>query len=261
MKQRPKVSVRKIREYTGHKGSVYAMAVDAAERYLYTSGDDGVVARWDLKNAADVGEGVLRIGNAVFSLLVVDKYNLLIAGTSDGTLYFVDLAGGGIKHTYRKTEFRIFDLWYDPEYDYVWLVQGKGWLGVISLETFEEVGYQQIAQENLRCIIPALFPTEVLIGASDGRIRLLEKQSGKVKQEWLANEPSVFGLGIVPETNYLLSGGRDAHLKLWEWQGQYIPVQKVAAHMGTINHLAISPDHKYIVTASRDKTIKLWEAT
>ncbi|MEM6348631.1 MAG: hypothetical protein AAF927_32405 [Bacteroidota bacterium] len=260
MNQPPKVSVQKIREYTGHKGSVYAMAIDSVERYLYTAGDDGVVARWDLEDEADVGEGVLRIGATIFSLLVVDKHDLLIAGASDGTLYFVDLNGKGVKHTYCKTEFRVFDLWYDPEYDYLWFMQAKGYLGVISLESFEEVGYQQLAQQNLRCIVPSSVMGEVLIGASDGKIRLLHKQSGTVKQEWIANEPSVFTMGIIPGTHYLLSAGRDAQLRLWEWQGKYIPVQKVAAHMGTINHLALSPDAKYIVTASRDKTIKLWEA-
>lgn len=260
MNQRPKISVRKVREYTGHKGSIYAMAVDAAERYLYTSGDDGLVVRWDLQQAEDSGDGILRIGTAVFSLEVIEKHNLLVVGASDGTVYFVDLVGGSIKHTYRKTEHRVFDLWYDPEFDYVWLLQAKGWLGVIDVASFTEKGYQQIGTENLRKIIAGPIAGYVLLGGSDGQIRLLEKKSGEIKSSWKAHGNSVFAMQLIPETDYLLSGGRDAHLNLWEWKGKYLAVQKVPAHNFTINDIALSPDHKMIVTASRDKTIKLWRA-
>ncbi|MFK7925979.1 MAG: WD40 repeat domain-containing protein [Bacteroidia bacterium] len=260
MNQRPKVSVRKVREYTGHKGSIYAMAIDAAERYLYTSGDDGLVVRWDLQQTEDSGDGILRIGTAIFSLEVIEKFNLLVVGASDGTVYFVDLKGGGIKHTYRKTELRVFDLWYDPEFDYVWLLQGNGWMGVIDLATFKEVGYQQIGTENLRKIIAAPIAGCVLISSTDGYIHLLEKKSGKVMQKWQAHEKWIFAMHLIPDTDYLLSGGYDAHLNLWEWKGKYLPVQKVAAHNFTINDIALSPTHEMIVTASRDKTIKLWSA-
>lgn len=259
MSQRPQISVRRIREYTGHKGSIYAMVVDSAERYLYTAGDDGIVARWDLHAEEDEGKGVLRIPTAIYSLILLEEHNILVVGCSDGTLHFVDLPAEKIKHSYRKTEKRVFDLWYDETYGYVWFLQADGWLGVMDVNRMEEVGYQQIAEHNLRKIIAAPSDDAVLIGASDGKIRILHKQSGAVQASWQAHKMSVFAMCRL-DNGQLLSGGRDAHLNQWEWQGAYLPMQKVPAHNFTINDLALSPDQSQLVTASRDKTIKLWNS-
>ncbi|HEY9117276.1 MAG TPA: WD40 repeat domain-containing protein, partial [Roseivirga sp.] len=59
---------------------------------------------------------------------------------------------------------------------------------------------------------------------------------------------------------YLISGSRDAHLKIWRVEDNYTLDQSIVAHMYAINHLVFSADGKHFVTCSMDKSIKVWDA-
>ena len=64
---------------------------------------------------------------------------------------------------------------------------------------------------------------------------------------------------ISSDQQYLLSAGRDAHLKIWDLPS-LTPKHDIVAHLYAINHIAYSPDQQYFVTASMDKSIKVWDA-
>jgi len=57
----------------------------------------------------------------------------------------------------------------------------------------------------------------------------------------------------------LLSGSRDARLKIWDTRSGYALGQEVVAHLYAINHLDLSPDGKHFVTCSMDRSVKVWE--
>jgi len=63
-----------------------------------------------------------------------------------------------------------------------------------------------------------------------------------------------------PEGKYLLSGGRDAHLKVWDARNNFELITDIPAHNFAIYHIAFSPDEKLFATASRDKSMKIWDA-
>lgn len=254
------VSVEKITEYIGHNGSVFTHVVDAAEHYFYSADDHGVVAKWDLQKPESDGEGVIQVPHAIYSLLLVDELQLLIAGGSEGTIYFVDLKSREIVHQYRKRAHAIYKLWLAPDGKTVWALQAKGALSVIQLPDFEQVGYLPLSQENLRCITAGPQSGQVLIGASDGLIRVLDIKKGEVVHSWKAHDPSVFCLLMHPDNKMMLSGGRDAHLNIWDLKNNFAEVERIPAHNFTVNDLVLSPDHRYLLSASRDKTIKLWDA-
>jgi len=76
---------------------------------------------------------------------------------------------------------------------------------------------------------------------------------------WQAHDNSVFSLQYVEENSLLLSGGRDAHLNIWDLKANHSLVQSLPAHNYTINAFALSPSGDYFATASRDKTLKIWD--
>ena len=75
-----------------------------------------------------------------------------------------------------------------------------------------------------------------------------------------AHKISVFTVQYSPDQRYLISGSRDAHLKIWDPQHGYKLRESIVAHMFAINHLDFSPDGKHFVTCSMDKSIKVWDA-
>ena len=98
------------------------------------------------------------------------------------------------------------------------------------------------------------------MGYSDHRIRLFDLTTLTLKRTLEGPANSVFTLTYSPDFRYMLSGGRDAHLRSWDVEAGYRPDQDIVAHMYTINHMAYSPDGQWLATVSMDKTIKIWDA-
>lgn len=255
-----KLSVAKLSEYSGHKGSIFALALDEDERFLYSAGDDGIVAKWDLLKTSDEGDGIIRIDHSIYSLLYIEHKQLLIAGASDGTVYFVYEPSRELVHTYRKTTDAVYGLYYQPENDSLWILQGSGFLGIVALETFEVTLHRRLTDKHLRCLVWNPLNHSAFIGTSNNYILVLDKEGDQVLTYWEAHTNSVFALALDPLRRYLLSGGRDAYLNSWDL-GEGYPVQKqIPAHNFTINDIVFAPDALLVATAGRDKTIKIWEA-
>lgn len=75
-----------------------------------------------------------------------------------------------------------------------------------------------------------------------------------------AHEHSVFSLKYDRNGKLLYSGGRDAHLNIWQLEKNVEKIASKPAHWFTINSIAISPDGSLLATGSRDKTLKIWDA-
>ena len=73
-----------------------------------------------------------------------------------------------------------------------------------------------------------------------------------------AHENSVFVAKYSPSGQYIVSGGRDAQLRVWEIE-EFREVNCQPAHWYTINDLVFHPKGHWLATASRDKTIKIWD--
>ncbi|MEO0894774.1 MAG: WD40 repeat domain-containing protein [Bacteroidota bacterium] len=258
MARKVNVQVSRIRAYEGHTGSVFSLAVDEEEKYMYTSGDDGIVARWNLRGDDADATGILRSDRAVYSLTVSSKYQLLFAGSSDGTLYIQDLEKKQLVRTYRKVTGAIYHLLIAG--DLLWICQAEGFLTAINMTNGKEEFFGRLSEQNLRIMIPALGEGQFFIGSSDHQIYLFDFPQRTVIQNWSAHENSVFSLLIHPDGKYLLSGSRDAHFNVWDLQNEREQIKHIPAHNFTVNYFALSPDGHHFVTASRDKTIKLWDA-
>lgn len=71
------------------------------------------------------------------------------------------------------------------------------------------------------------------------------------------HEEPVRAVAVSSDGQYIVSGGRDGTVRLWDRQGKAIG-QPFADHVGEVISVAFSPDDKLIASASRDKTVLLW---
>jgi WD40 repeat protein len=62
-----------------------------------------------------------------------------------------------------------------------------------------------------------------------------------------------------PDGSYLVSGSRDAQIKIWDAL-TFELIKNIPAHMFAVNHIAFHPSLPYFATASMDKSIKIWGA-
>src|SRR5690606_33352567 len=69
----------------------------------------------------------------------------------------------------------------------------------------------------------------------------------------------VTSISYHPNNIHLLSGGRDAQLKVWDTLNYHLQKQ-IPAHLFSIYAIAFHPILNYVATASQDKSIKIWDS-
>ena len=257
---RKTVSVEKVGEYSGHKGSVFAISPGLNPSELFSAGDDGVVAKWQLDSRENKGKGIFRAQHGVYSLLSIPEMGIFVVGGSQGSVYFVEEDSKKVIHLLRNSPNPVYNLYYDSQNFVIWILQGNGFLSIVDVNKLETLFHKQISPGNLRGICSAEKENRVYIGTSDHRILLCSKENFENIHAWEAHENSVFALAMHPNGAYIVSGGRDAHLKFWESRAPYELLERIAAHNFTVNDIIFSPEGDYFVTASRDKTLKVWDA-
>ena len=72
------------------------------------------------------------------------------------------------------------------------------------------------------------------------------------------HEGQVRSVAVTPDGHYLISGGLDGTVGLWELEtGQ--EVRLFTGHHGEVRSVAVTPDGRYAVSGSSDKTVRVWE--
>lgn len=254
---KPQISVTQQKVLSGHRGAIFGLSLDGQERFLYSGADDGIVARWDLERDEDAGKAIFRTDNAVYALGMADDLGLLLIGTRDGTLHIANLNATADLFSLRKFSKSIYGLHYDKANKRVWVLYAEGFLMLFDLDKMQEINTFRLSEQHLRCILER--NGQMLIGASDGKVYVLDKAHAEVLDIKQLHESSVFALWTGGKGDYLLSGGRDALLKLWDIKGGYLPLLQIPAHNFTVNAIVSLADPSLIATASRDKTLKIWD--
>ncbi len=249
-----KIIAHKYYQFKGHKNSIYALASGMNPQQFYTSGADGLIASWDLQSKAD-GQIIAKVDASVYAMHFHPTKNLLIIGQNQDGLHFYDVEKQKISGSIKLTNANIFDI--KSVGDDIWVACGDGMLYVIDQLKRQVKKKLQLSSSSLRSISINKEGSEVAVAASDYTIYLI---NGNEITPYKEHSNSVFKVLFAPDGKNLLSGSRDAQLKIWNLNNGAITLdENIPAHLFTINDIVMSPDQKYLASASKDKTIKIWD--
>ncbi|WP_347157890.1 WD40 repeat domain-containing protein [Pontibacter chitinilyticus] len=254
-----KIQVHKVATLTGHRDCVYTLTPSGAENVFFSAGGDGMVVAWNLDQPEN-GELMARVTTSVYALQYVPDRNLLLVGQNQEGLQVIDLKSKQILKSVSLPKVAIFDILYAPEPDQVYVALGNGSVCVLHGQTFELQTIIRKTDQSARCLAYNKYSNELAVGYSDNTVRVFDVASRTVKHTLEAHTNSVFTIAYSPDGKLLLTGGRDAHLWVWQVEDGYKERGYQIAHMYTINHITYSPDGRYFATCSMDKSIKLWDA-
>ncbi len=246
-------------QLTGHKASIFAVGPDRETTSFLSAGGDGWIVRWNLDDP-ETGKLIARVDTQVFSLHYLPDKHWVIAGDMNGGVHWVDLdqpdKSRHIAHHQKGT----FDICRVE--DHVFTLGGQGVLTRWSITEARSLESMQLTHASLRSVDYSPERRELAIGASDNSIYLLDAGSMAIRHhQEQAHDNSVFSVHYHPDGRHLLTGGRDAHLRIWSLTEQGLePLKALPAHYFTINSIAFHPEGRWFATGSRDKTIKLWDA-
>lgn len=253
----PKIEVNKVNTVGGHSDCVYTLEQGPEPNQFFSSGGDGVVALWDL-NDMDNGRMIVKVPSSVYALFYYAERNVLVIGQNFDGIHLVDLAKKEELGSISLGTSAIFDI--KVVKDRVFAALANGEVHVLDITTLETIHVIQASEKSARTIAISESHGHLTVGFSDNYIRIYSLVDFSLIKEFEAHKISVFTVQYSPDQRYLISGSRDAHLKIWDTQKGYELHESIVAHMFAINHLVFSPDGKHFVTCSMDKSIKVWDA-
>ena len=251
-----KVQVEKLQAFTGHREGIYNLQPADVPSAFFSSGGDGMVVRWDL-DTPDTGDLIARLPRSVYAICYDHSRDAIIAGQNYEGIHVLDWKNKREVGSLQLTRAAIFDIQILDRHLFV--ATGDGMLIKVDGTSLQILKSVQPGDKSARSMALHLQRNEIAVGYSDHYIRVFDADTLEMKFSWAAHGNSVFTLRYTPDGNSLMSGSRDARLKVWDVSSGYTQAAEVVAHMYAINHLDFSPDGKHFVTCSMDKSIKVWD--
>jgi WD40 repeat protein len=252
-----KLNVSKIAHFSGHKDAVFALGKSTQANSFYSGGADGYIVEWDIESKQN-GKLLIKVPRPVYCLHTMQKEQLLLCGTAEGNMHIADLTA---RKEIRNIEAHVSGIYDIKETaNHLITAGGDGKILIWGKENFDLIKELHYASKSARVI--AIHPNEnrIAVGYSDCFIRFFDAKYFELLNEIKAHDNSVFGLAYSGNGQELLSGGRDAILKLWHQELNLSSKQSIPAHLLHINAIQFNPESKFFATVSMDKTIKIWDA-
>ncbi len=249
-----KVEFKKVHHLTGHQSSIFALCA-YKESHQFVSGDGGGYAvLWNLEEV-DKGIVLASTGSNIFALHFYIDLNVLLIGTMNGHIYFVEVEQKKVLAELQPACKAVFDFCRVDNLIYAGTENGS--LLVIDVVQQKIIQQYQLAAKSLRSIEYYAPQHHLIIGSSDHQIYRFDLDQHKVISTLSHHRNSVFTVCCLDDTT-ILSGSRDAHLNIWQNDELY---KSLPAHNYTLNHIAVSPNRQLFTTAGKDKSIKIFDAS
>lgn len=252
------LQVQKIDTFSGHRDCVYAIQPSDVSQRFFSAGGDGLVVQWDLTRP-DWGQVVAQVPASIYALGYDSEQNHLWVGQNYEGIQVIDPQNKQIVASSQLTSAALFDIQFFENQAFVALSDGI--VLVMNKKEFAVRKYLKVSSQSARCIAVNPQTREMAVGYSDNIIRVFGIDNLELRYTLTSHKNSVFSVQYSPDGKYLLSGSRDAHLKIWKVLEGYNLDKDIVAHLFAINHIEYSPDSLFFATCSMDKSIKIWNAT
>ncbi len=253
----PKIEVNKIKSFAGHKDAVYALSPASENDHFLSAAGDGLVVSWSLAGNPD-GELVSRLPNSIYAMHLLPGNNRLVVGHNFEGIHIIDLSSRNELASLRFTTSAVFDI--KSYQGNILAACGDGTVFEISPEPVKITHQSKHSSRSARAIAVSETMGHYAVGYSDNFIRVFDLVSHSLLREFEAHKKSVFTLTYSPSGEFLLSGSRDAYLRIWDAADGYAGKSGIPAHLYAINHISYSPDGMYFATCSLDKSVKIWSS-
>jgi WD40 repeat protein len=251
------MQVSKIDTFSGHRDCVYTLEGATEPNQFFSAGGDGLVIRWDL-TMPDVGELFAQVPASIYALCFDELRNQLWVAQNFEGIHLIDVETKQEIKSIKITASSIFDIKIHENNALIGLSDGT--IVVMDVEEFVVRKHIKASDKSVRNIAVNSIYGEFAVAYSDFSVKIFDLQDFSLKLVVSHHTNSVFTLRYSPDFQYLITAGRDAHLKILEVNNQYNLYQDIAAHLFAINDIKFSPNGKLFATCSMDKSIKVWDA-
>lgn len=247
---------QKEKEIQGHAGAIYACAVES--NFLYSGSADNYTARWLLDQGIQ-DKFAIRFEQSVYALELVGS-EILAVGLADGGFHLFNIRERKELHYFVQHTKAIFSIRYNSIKNQIYVGDADGNLSIWDSETYKLLIYLTLDAGKIRDIAVDKTGEFFAIACQDGTIRQFDTNYFNELNTVSSHEGGATSVLYHPKKDKLLiSGGKDAHLRLWDLSSEKL-LKEVPAHNFAIYSIISVNQGDTLVSGSRDKTIKLWTA-
>lgn len=251
------IQVEKLDTFSGHRDGVYALAASGDNARFFSAAGDGLVVRWNLQTP-DVGELMAQVPASIYALGWDARREYLWIGQNFDGIHVIDVRDKKELAAIKITAAAIFSIVVFDNTALVGLADGT--IVVMDAQTFAVRKHIKASEKSVRCIDIHPLGHTFAVAYSDNTIKIFSLEDFSLQKVIEAHQNSVFCIKYSPDYQFLLSGSRDAHLKVWDVANNYALHKDIVAHLFAINDICFSPDGRFFATASMDKSIKIWDS-
>jgi WD40 repeat protein len=211
-------SGKQLRVFAGHKDIIRSVAYSPDGKLIASSSNDHTIKIWNAESGEVIDDFTL---DWVFSCSVVvfapDNKHLLVGCYP---IQLVDLKTGSFVKTFDGHSDSVGSLTYSKNGKWI-ASAGESQDKTIRLwdaGTGKCLWTYELSPGNgSHCVVFAPKEDVVVCGCFDGKIRFLDRKSGKCFRTTPAHSDSVASLSFNPNGHYLASGSWDRCIKLWNF--------------------------------------------
>jgi WD40 repeat protein len=253
------IKITRKARLTGHKGSVYALAL--LPQGIVSAGSDKMVALWE-PGQEEEGTLLAHAGHVVYSLFHDAESSRLFAGQSAGGIHVIDLNQKKEVRLLQYHESAVFSMAVSPRHGLFFSGDAHGTVHVSRANDLSPLARFHAGKGKVRAMLVDEERDRLIIGTGEGTIHAVSLPDLNPIHAFAAHQEgfSVNALCMLNGSGLMLSGSRDAHLNSYDSKNQFALLQSIPAHNYAIYAIALHPNGKIFATASRDKTVKIWDA-
>jgi WD40 repeat protein len=241
----------------GHTGSVRDIEFMPGTDYLYSTGGDGYIMKWDV---TEPGSTYTRINENDLVNRVLDvspDNNWMACGNEKGEIQLFSTRDDSLKYKLNGHNKMVLSLHFTPESNY--LISAGTDKKIFEWNLENNTKKTLFEYNDLVNSIDLSSDGEYLSGATqDGKLLLWNRKSSDTAKVLFENEVPIQVTKFSNNGKYLAFGKQDGSLLVWDIQKKQL-LHEVKQHTARIYDIDFSPDDKYLATSSLDGTVQLWE--
>jgi WD40 repeat protein len=243
----------KSKEFIGHAGQIFSLAFDG--NYIYSAASDKFVTRWDLTSETQ-DKFAIRFEKSPYSICLIENQSKLVVGLENGDLHIFDLSLKKEIKFYQQHRSAIFYALENKLKNEFYTSDADGNIAVWDSLTLNLKVFLPFACGKIRRLRLNHDGSKLFLACQDGTIRIIETEFYNQIDEFFAHHDGATCVSV--KENQILTGGKDAHLKLWDLDSKKC-LKSIPAHNFVIYDIEFLNENVF-VSISRDKSIKIWDA-
>ena len=189
--------------------------------------------------------------------------NKVLSGTNchPASIRIYDIASGDLNwdYTVGSSYLCIMGVTFSSNTSYLAAIEEFG-----NIFIFDNTGSSPVIKDTISTgtsygFSTAISPSndKVAVGCSNGKMKIYNISNGTLDLNINAHQSWVTAVSYSPNGNYIVTGGNDDKVKIWDNAGKLLFT--CSGHTGDITGVKTTPDNAWVISSSNDGTVKIWD--